>query len=134
MSKVAAIDTNLIVRFLTNDPPDQAEKVDQFFHRAKAGSLVIPDIIVAEIIYVLLSVYELSKAEIIEKINLLITFSTVRVNGKVLHTALDLFSQHNISFVDAYLLAMAETNQCSKVYSFDKDLKKINKDKIDTPH
>jgi len=58
----AFVDTNILIRHLTGDPPDQAERATAFL--AEADELLLPDLIVAEVVYVLESFYELPADEV----------------------------------------------------------------------
>ena len=52
----AFIDTNILVRHLTGDPPDMAARASRFL--AEEHDLLLADLVVAETIYVLESFYE----------------------------------------------------------------------------
>jgi len=120
------LDTNLIIRFLTQDNKEQAKRVEKLF-TSKNTIFEITDLVIAEIIFVLLSVYNLPKNDIVEKMSLLTEFEKIECNKKVLKTALDCWSNHPISFIDAYLLALATVEKNSCIYSFDNKLIKIKK-------
>ena len=46
----AFVDTNVLIRHLTGDPPGQAARATRLLSRA--GQLLLPDLIVAEVVYV----------------------------------------------------------------------------------
>lgn len=121
--KTAIIDTNLIIRFLVNDDPKKAFKVENLL-KDKNNTNFLLDIVVAEIIWVLSSYYELNKAEIIEKILALINVESIVCNRTVLNRALSIWDKNNISFIDAYIAAFAEIEECP-VYSYDKKFSQI---------
>ena len=58
----AFVDTNVLVRHLTGDPPDQAARAGRFL--ATAVALLLPDLIVAEVAYVLESYYEAPRSQV----------------------------------------------------------------------
>jgi len=118
------LDTNVIIRFLTNDSPELSRRAELIFRRAKKSQLIIPDFILMEIVWVLLSFYGLKKEEVIEKLEAMLTFIKFDFNRPVLRRAIDLYRSFNISFVDAYLLAWTKTKSISLV-TFDRQLKKI---------
>ena len=62
------IDTNIFIRFLTNDIPEKAEACDHLFRDAaeKNERLFTTEMVIAEIIWVLESYYELPKKEVQE--------------------------------------------------------------------
>jgi predicted nucleic-acid-binding protein len=65
-----AIDTNILIRFLTGDDERQAKKVYSIFKAAESErkELFVPLLVVLEMIWVLESVYEVSRIEILESI------------------------------------------------------------------
>ena len=60
----AFVDTNILVRHLTGDPPDQAARATKFL--AAADELLLPDLTVAEVVYVLESFYEVGRRQVAE--------------------------------------------------------------------
>lgn len=133
LKKKPVLDTNLIIRFFTNDSPIQANRVEKLFQEAESASLEIPDLVIAEIIYVLLSFYRLNKEELVEKMTKLIEFEKIKTNKKVIKKALEFYSDYSISFVDAYLCSLVVNGKNSFIYSFDKGLPKIKAVKIKSP-
>jgi len=127
------LDTNLIIRFLVNDLPEQANQVEQLLKGAGVGTLEISDLVIAEIVYVLLSYYEVEKIAVIEKIGLLIEFEKIKCHKKLIKTTLEIYKENPVSFVDAYLTALVVEGKNSLIYSFDKDLAKIKQGKVKTP-
>ena len=118
------LDTNLIVHFLLNDPPQQADVVEKLLKKSQEV-LILPNIVVAEIIYVLHSNYKFSKEEIIEKVYDFIQTSTIICNRELIFNSLINYLNHNISFVDAYLAAYTQLEKLEGIYSFDEGLDKV---------
>lgn len=58
----AFLDTNVLIRHLTGDPPAQARRARAFL--AAADELLVPDLIVAEVVYVLESFYEVARERV----------------------------------------------------------------------
>ena len=130
LKKRPIVDTNIIIRFLTNDPPQLANKVEQLLKESPPDNLEIPDIVIAEIVYVLLSFYQIDKEQVIEKITWLINFDKIKANKKILKKTLEFYKNYPISFIDAYLCSLVTNNKNSFIYSFDKALQKIKEAKI----
>lgn len=130
--KLPAIDTNVIIRFLTSDSPTQAAAAERLFKESPPKSLFIPDLIIAEIIYVLLSFYQLPKSEVIEKINILLDFRQFKTNKRLIKKALEIYEDYNISFADSYLCALVILGKNKLVYSFDKKLMKVKEAAVKT--
>ncbi|MGI6775730.1 MAG: PIN domain-containing protein [Patescibacteria group bacterium] len=127
--KKKLLDTNVVVRFLAEDNPLLAQKAKRIFLEAQENELVIPDFVLTEIVWVLLSFYQLDKKTVIEKLEAMLAFDKFSLHRKVLRQAIDLWRNENISFVDAYLLSLS-FNQKRKLYSFDKRLKKLAGEKL----
>ncbi|MEK7595477.1 MAG: PIN domain-containing protein [Patescibacteria group bacterium] len=120
------LDTNILIRFLTNDTPEQAAVIEGFFKKAAPKTLIVPDMVVAEVIFVLLSFYDLSKAEVVDKLQALVSYEKFKINRILMQKALDVFSSNSISFVDAYLVALASAQGPGVLRTFDKRLLKLN--------
>ena len=63
-----AFDTNVLLRLLLNDEPHQARQAQTLVDRAVSRSdrVLLPDIVLCELEWVLGSVYDVPKAEIIK--------------------------------------------------------------------
>ncbi len=118
------VDTNVIIRFLTNDSPQLARQAEKIFSQAKKRELVIPDFVLTEIVWALLSFYQLKKEALIEKLEAILAFDRFELNRTVLAKAIAFYRENNISFVDAYLLALSETKK-QDLITFDQRLKKL---------
>ena len=127
------LDTNIIIRFLTRDDPKQADRIEKLFNDKKIPSFTLPDLVFAEIIYVLLSVYKLSKEETAEKMSLLLEFEKIRCNKKILKTAIELFLDSPISFIDAYLLSLIQHGYNPYIFSLDEKMAKMKKGLVKRP-
>jgi predicted nucleic-acid-binding protein len=64
------IDTNIFLRFLTNDIPEQAQAVEEVLKRANKGEidLYTSVLTLAEIVWTLESYYELPREDIRDKV------------------------------------------------------------------
>jgi len=118
------IDTNLIIRFLVNDDPQKVSRVEKLL-REKTNQNILLDTVIAEIIWVLSSYYSLDKKEVVEKIRALIHVDTVECNAFLINRALSLWEKTLISYIDAYLGAVAELGNMT-LYTYDKKLSAIS--------
>jgi predicted nucleic-acid-binding protein len=120
----AFVDTNVIVRHLTGDPPRQARRATDFL--AEADELLLVDLLVAEIVYVLETVYEVGRHSVAELLRAVIAFPAVVVlDEPLLLRALEVYEVHAIDFAEAYLVASAETSGVGAVASFDRSIEKV---------
>lgn len=113
-------DTNLFLRYLTNDVPTQADAVEQLLHRAFAGEvvLVINSLVVAEIVWTLESYYGLTRDSIKDKILAILNTPGLEVaEGDLLLQAIFWYADKNVDFIDAFnaawLLAQGLTTACT---------------------
>lgn len=120
----AFIDTNILVRHLTGDPPDMAERATRFLGAER--ELLLVDLVVAETIYVLESFYEAPREQIAEAIRSLIAFdSIVCVDPALLLRAVEIYEVDRLDFAEAYLVACAETTGVGRVASFDRSVSRV---------
>jgi len=120
----AFIDTNVIVRHLTGDPPALAGRATAFL--AEADELLLADVIVAETVYVLESFYEVLRTEVADLIRAVLAFPSIRTIGPaLLLRALEIYEVHGIDFAEAYLAASAESAGVTNVASFDQALDRV---------
>ena len=120
-------DTNILLRFLSGEPPAQAAAARKLFERAANGevALEVPTLIVAEAYYTLVSFYQVEKKSAAGKLAMLLKQHGVKLReeGVVLAT-LDRLQITNVGFSDAYLAAAAQ-EETLQVASFDSDFDKL---------
>ena len=105
----AFLDTNVLIRHLTGDPPALARRASAFL--ATADQLLLPDLIVAELVYVLESFYEVERARVAELVRAVIGFPAILVvDAPLLLRALEVYERERIDFAEAYLVASAEAS------------------------
>lgn len=119
------IDTNCLLRYLLNDIPKQADIIERYLLQAKNGeiTITIPLLIIGELIYALTKFYKYQKKETIERLNHILMLEYIEVEKKeILIKALQLYSSHNISFVDSLFYVEAKI-EGKELLTFDKRLK-----------
>ena len=122
-NKPGLIDTNLIIRYLVEDDSKKAEAVEKLL-KNPGQKLILLDLTFAEAIWVLSSLYNLEKSQIIESLSALLDVKSIIANRKILRKALEYFANYNISFIDAYQAGYALTKSL-EIYSYDKDFDKL---------
>jgi predicted nucleic acid-binding protein len=121
----AFVDTNILVRHLTGDPPHMAQRATRYL--ASERGLLLADLIVAETVYVLESFYEAPRGQVAEAIRSLIAFdSIVCVDPALLLRAVEVYETDRLDFAEAYLVASAESTEIFRVASFDKTLDRLD--------
>ena len=120
----AFVDTNVLVRHLTGDPPEQAARATRLLSRA--GQLLLPDLVLAEVVYVLESVYRVPRPRVAELARAIVAFGAIEVvDEPALLRALEVYELHRLDFADAYLVAEAEISGVHAVASFDKEIERV---------
>ena len=110
------IDANVILRYLLNDVEEMAKKSAEIIN---AGAFTLPEVI-AEVIYVLKSVYKVERGEIAAAI--LQIFNEIEVaNKKILIEAVKIFAESSLDFVDCILIAYNKVENV-EIFTFDKKL------------
>jgi predicted nucleic acid-binding protein len=111
------VDSNVLVRHLTGDPPEQARQASRFLRDAE--NLVVVDLVVAEVVYVLESVYQVGRARVAELVRAILGFSAVAVPEEaLLLRTLEIYEEYGIHFAESYLTACAELSGVGVVASF----------------
>lgn len=117
--KVIRVDTNYIIRYLINDNIEMANIVDELILTKK---VFISNEILAEAVYVLRGVYEISKEDISNQLINLIQFENIITsNDGIVIDALNHFKNKNLDFVDCLLCSYSKYDE---VRTFDKKLNK----------
>ncbi len=117
------VDTNLFIRYLTNDDPSKADRVEILLKEAAAGKvrLVTAEMVIAEVVWVLESSYGLKNVEIAPLVRAILATSGLDVLGAPLVAqALEHYESKNIDFIDGYIAAVMEKQGITELYSFDR--------------
>ncbi len=113
MQRTILIDTNIILRFFLNDHEVLSNKARELIQSAENGDVVLymDEVIVAEIVWVLESFYEISKEEIVEKLLGILMQPWVENPRKseVIH-ALHFFKTTSLSYIDTWILSKSLAN------------------------
>ncbi len=121
----AFVDTNILVRHLTGDPPDMAQRAKSYL--ATERGLLLADLVVADTVYVLESFYEVPRRQVAEAMRSLVALdSIVCVDPALLLRAVELYEVDHLDFAEAYLVACAESTEIRCVASFDQALDRID--------
>ncbi len=98
-------DTNLFLRYLTNDVPEQAEAFERLLKAAGQGNytLVTNPMVIAEIVWTLESYYQLSPSEAQRRVLAILNTPGIEVfEGDLVLQAVLWHVEKNVDFIDAY--------------------------------
>jgi predicted nucleic-acid-binding protein len=116
------VDTNLFLRFLTNDVPTQADAVEKLLHQAEQGKshLITNGMVIAEIVWTLESYYELERDDIQNKVLAILNTSGLEIpDSNLILKSIIWYVEKNVDFIDAYNAAWMELKGIEKIYTFD---------------
>jgi predicted nucleic acid-binding protein len=126
MIDAGIVDANILLRYIANDQPAQVEAVERLldkFASGEARGTLLPTVFL-EIIYVLERQYDVSRQQISEALQDILTMDgfTIVDRAQLLDAAIDYQRRRGISFADAYHCAMARTHHNGVIVSFDRKL------------
>jgi uncharacterized protein len=130
------IDTNIFLRYLTKDDPSRYEKCREIFKSATEGKIELftSEMVIAELIWTLLSYYKVSKAEVIEKLSIIVGTESLYIPDKnIIADALLLYSRRNIDYIDAYNAMFMKYYNSPEIYSYDQDFDLVEDIKREEP-
>ncbi|NER37686.1 MAG: type II toxin-antitoxin system VapC family toxin [Oscillatoria sp. SIO1A7] len=119
---MAAVDTNIVVRLLTQDDEIQYQKSLDIFQKQE---VFIPDPVILETEWVLRFAYKFKTSEICSAFRKLFGLPNVYlVNSNLVYRAIQ-WHENGLDFADAFHLAQSQDRYC--LYTFDeKFIKKAN--------
>ncbi len=126
--KRAYVDTNVILRFLTGTPPHQAEEAKRLFEAAERGevTLILDEIVLAEVVWVLSSFYKFNKSTIRDVLQSFVMNPGIEMQDKVgALLALTLFADLNIDFEDALVSVHMNRDHVREIFTFDKHFDRL---------
>jgi predicted nucleic acid-binding protein len=117
------VDTNIFIRYLTNDEPEKADRVERLLQRTIEGkaALITNLLVIAELVWTLESYYGLPASEVGEKLTLILNTPNLEVPERQrILKALALYVEKNIDFVDAYNSFFAKDHGITDVLTYNK--------------
>lgn len=117
------IDANLILRYLTNDVPEQANRVGELLKRVEAEleKVFLPDVMLADTIWVLEGYYKQSRAQIRDWVTIILSLPGLEFSNKnVALNALDIYFDKGVDWSDAFAASQMWDMGITEIYSFDK--------------
>jgi len=123
-SGMLAVDTNVLVRLVARDDADQVAAAEDFVSRGAWVS----HLVLAETIWVLDSVYELSRVQIATTVEMLLNHRDLTVQDtEVVNSALVHFRKRSmVAFSDCLVLEIARKAGHIPVGTFDREFAKLD--------
>lgn len=112
-----AIDTNIVVRFLTHDDANQYKKAYDLFNEY---DIFIPETVILETEWVLRFAYDFKANQIASALTKLLGLPNVYINHPSLVAQAITWHLQGLDFADAFHLASSQ--QCKSFFTFDKKM------------
>lgn len=126
---MAALDTNVLVRFLVQDDPVQLAATRKLFRRCteEGGSLFIPITVALELEWVLRSTFGFDKATVLRTLSQLLSTFELRFESEgALEMALTRYGEGAADFSDCLHVALAGMSGEQPLWTFDKAAAKVD--------
>jgi predicted nucleic-acid-binding protein len=133
MTRRRLVDTNLIVRHLTQDHPEHSRAADELFRACDDGrlKLIILPVVLAECVFVLESFYQHGREQISAALRTLISSGGVElIDNAVYRDALDRYGKSNAHFIDCVIASYALVQNLA-ISTFDEGFQKFGDVRID---
>lgn len=122
------VDANILLRFITGDPPDLAERALRLMQRAEQGEVILrlTVLVVAEVVWVLGSFYRYPRNRIADVLlPLAMADGVVMDQPDIVVASLSRMAAANVAFIDAYLAEVAR-RVSGTVASFDRAFRRLD--------
>jgi predicted nucleic-acid-binding protein len=120
---VIGLDTNVVVRYLTQDDPKQSAAASRLMEKALSAAEpgYISIIVLVEIVWVLVSCYSMNRSQIAAIIEKLLTTEQLRVeSAELVWRAMRRYAESKADFSDALIAECSQAAGCQKSVTFDR--------------
>ena len=121
-----ALDTNILARYLRDDDPDQSRRAGRLIQRAvkQREALYLNHVVLCELVWILESVYDHHKDEIIETVEAILFSEHFRLEDRApVESALEDYKKSKADFADCLIGRRNRASGCEVTLSFDRRLK-----------
>ena len=114
-----SLDTNIVLRYLLNDIPEQSLKSKEVITNSAS---YVTDVVAVEIIFVLERVIGMERSDIVKLVKTFLSLPNLIYNDYFLDQAIDLYgAKKSLSIVDCYAASEAKAYN-NQLVTFDKRL------------
>jgi predicted nucleic-acid-binding protein len=125
---VKGLDTNVLVRYLTEDEDDQARRAARYIASttARGQRCFIGPVVLCELVWVLRDAYDYSKAEVVTTLDQILATVQFEIGSKdLVRQALDAYRSGPGDFADHLIGAIGQQAGCDETATFDRRLRSI---------
>ena len=122
------LDTNVLLRHLLADHPEQSPRATAFLARVERGELRVrtADTVIFEVVFVLQRHYRVQKTAIRDQLGALLDLPGIVLPGKRrLRRVFDLYVDLNLPFADAYHAVLMASWKLSEIATFDREFDRV---------
>jgi predicted nucleic acid-binding protein len=122
------LDTNILLRHLLDDHPEQSPRATAYLARVEAGDVRvrIAETVIFETVFTLQRQYGHPKAEIRDKLLPLVEIQGIILPGKRrFRRVFDLYVDLNLPFVDAYHAVLIDDLGLTEIVTFDREFDRV---------
>src|SRR5437870_2078240 len=123
-----AVDTNILARYLRDDDPIQSKRAAHFIQRAVRQNqpLYLNHVVLCELVWILRTVYEHRKDEIIKMIEAVLLTGQFQIEDKSsVESALEDYKNSKADFPDCLIGRRNHVAGCESTLTFDRGLKSV---------
>ncbi|MCL6446552.1 MAG: PIN domain-containing protein [Armatimonadetes bacterium] len=128
MKEMRVIDANILLRFLLNDLPEQANRCAMLLKRVEAGreEVLLPDLVLADVVWTLEKFYKQPKVKIRDLLMPILNLRGLRFSSKEAgRQAFHFYTEKNLDWTDAFIAAQMLAKGRTQIYSYDHDFQKV---------
>ena len=117
------LDTNVVIRYLTQDDPKQSPIATRLMEKTLSTDDpgFIPLVVLAEVVWVLVSLYSVDRAGVVEIVSGLLTTEQLRVeSAELVWRAKRRYEASKADFSDALIAECAVAAGCKRAVTFDR--------------
>ena len=125
------LDTNVVIRYLTQDNPDQTARATKLLQQIESGErqMTTCEGVLVEIVQVLSSkrLYNLPRSDIASALTNILRLRGLHLpHGSTYLRALEIYASTSLDFVDALAVAHMEREGIQTIVSFDHDFDRFS--------
>lgn len=128
MATLPFLDTNVILRHLLQDDPQQSPRSTAYLRRIESGDVQVrtADTVVFETVFTLQRQYKVPRLEVRDAVLPLLELPGIVLPGKRrFREVFDIFAGLNVSFIDAYHAVLMKRLGLQEIVSFDRGIDRI---------
>jgi len=120
-----SLDTNVLLRWIIGDDVKHLKLVQDLIEKPSIKKIHLADVVIAEMVWVMQSLYKLDRTEIVEAIEILLNSPKFVLNKSLFAKVVEIYpNKKSLSFVNLMLVFYTQLNQSEPLVTFDTKLSK----------